>query len=256
MARPQVEVKRRKGTLFTVSLVIIGFVMIFIVLAFLSIPILRAIFVQKSGKKGTVVASAPVAPGPTTSLIPEKPAEEYLIKNLTAMPTLREGVRTAAANPNDPAKSNQQNIRLPKLINLLDIEPRRENAPTLFDEKWNFLVKLGTKPEFTNVDPAQIKFQVYFYDILGNNKIVATNAKIDVKFLEPPVDWKESSYETMTITYQVPKGTWEQEFRRTNVTRNYYGYIIRVYYKNELQDSKSFPAQLAELFPAPMSIAR
>ena len=37
--------------------------------------------------------------------------------------------------------------------------------------------------------------------------------------------------------------------------REYYGYIVRVYYRGELQDSKAEPAGLSKKFPAPFTLS-
>lgn len=96
-----------------------------------------------------------------------------------------------------------------------------------------------------------VDIQVFFYDRVDGNDIVQTDADLTSKFSTSPVDWAGSEPETLEINYSrqppVGKGARPEQ-------REYYGYIVRVYHKGELQDFRSEPDTLNEKFPAPQNL--
>jgi hypothetical protein len=84
---------------------------------------------------------------------------------------------------------------------------------------------------------------VYFYDKLAGTQIVRTTADVKSRWESPPVDWTDGE-ETLEVLYDLPPNDGRGE------PRSYYGYIVRIYYQNELQDTQALPASLNQKFPA------
>lgn len=86
--------------------------------------------------------------------------------------------------------------------------------------------------------------QVLFYDQFANKDIVKTTANVSYQWSTSPADWLEGGMEILEVEYTLPKTD-------TKDSRQYHGYVIRIYYKGELQDSRAEPPTLNQKFPAP-----
>jgi len=76
-------------------------------------------------------------------------------------------------------------------------------------------------------------------------------ARYDESGEESPIDWSSPAGETLEISYaQAPP---ESRTKRQS-QRNYYGYIVRVYYKGELNASAAEPERLLKQYPAPITL--
>ena len=96
------------------------------------------------------------------------------------------------------------------------------------------------------VDVRDLTIQVLFYDIVDNTSLVQTTANVSSRWTTAPADWLDSSTETLEVDYQLPHPD-AKAARREN--RKYFGYLIRVYYKNELQAAAGEPEKLVQQFP-------
>jgi hypothetical protein len=94
------------------------------------------------------------------------------------------------------------------------------------------------------VSVRDMKIFVLFYDKLPGNQIVKTIADVfPTRWESPPIDWADGE-ETLEVPYDLPANTGRGE------PREYFGYIVRIYYKGELQDTQAVPASLNQKFPA------
>ena len=96
------------------------------------------------------------------------------------------------------------------------------------------------------VDVRDLTIQVLFYDIVDNSNLVQTTANVSSRWTSAPADWLDSNVETLEVDYQLPLPD-AKAARREN--RKYFGYLIRVYYKGELQASAGEPDRLLQQFP-------
>ena len=145
-----------------------------------------------------------------------------------------------------------------------------------------FLLRVGVKkrPE-TPIDHTKVKIQVFFYDMVNNDQVVLTNAEVSYEWITPGHDWGETGTEVLDVTYLRPKpaapGTplasqpmevpdSVEKARRAarepkadilpageSGPRQYLGYIVRVYYKDQLQAVRADPTRLLNLFPPPFT---
>ena len=94
-----------------------------------------------------------------------------------------------------------------------------------------------------------MKVFVLFYDKIGSKEISQTSANVNNRWATPPTDWADGDTEVLEVTYDLPISAVRSE------PREYYGYIVRLYYKGELQDSQADPAPLNQKFPAQFQLS-
>ncbi len=102
------------------------------------------------------------------------------------------------------------------------------------------------------VDVRDLTIQVLFYDIVDNHSLVQTTANVSSRWSSAPADWLDSNIETLEVDYQLPLPD-AKAARHEN--RKYFGYLIRVYYKGELQASAGEPERLVQQFPPEQKLA-
>jgi hypothetical protein len=145
------------------------------------------------------------------------------------------------------------------------------------DSETNLMLHIAVKKRPGMViDHTKVKIQVFFYDTVGDNEIKLTDADVSYEWLTPNHDWVESNSETLAVTYIRPKSktkTAEADLAAAaaainpakrgkagkaspppdSANRKYLGYIVRVYYNDQLQDKRAEPNKLLTLFPAPFT---
>ncbi len=98
------------------------------------------------------------------------------------------------------------------------------------------------------VDVQDVDIHVLFYDSLDEKTVVQTSANVSYKWGSSPIDWGTSDPEVLEVEYDAPiplaRGPKAEE-------RTYFGYVVRVYYRGELQDTVAEPESLNAKFPAP-----
>lgn len=147
-----------------------------------------------------------------------------------------------AASPSDPAigASNQIAFRPGSLLGITDLQLRDsfdDNSPT---KELRFTVQARTGE---SIDPHQVRVNVTFYDNNGS-QIVRTMSHVRSVWLTPPVDWESDGRETLEVICDVlrfgPRGGPPPGV--------YFGYVVDLYYRGELQETRAEPADLKELF--------
>ena len=100
------------------------------------------------------------------------------------------------------------------------------------------------------IEAPHLAIHVLFYDRLDGTNVVQTSANVNSKWVTAPADWADSDTEELAVEYQLPlpeKGSGKREF---------YGYLVRIYYKGQLQTATAEPARLADDYPAPATLPR
>ena len=145
------------------------------------------------------------------------------------------------------------------------------------DSETNLMLRITVKKRPSAViDHTKVKIQVFFYDTVGDNDIKLTDADVSYEWLTPNHDWADSTAETLAVTYIRPKSKTKtadadlaaaaaainpakkgKPMKATpppeSGARKYLGYIVRVYYNDQLQDKRADPTKLLTLFPAPFT---
>ena len=99
------------------------------------------------------------------------------------------------------------------------------------------------------VSVRDMKVFVLFYERMNGRDITRTIANVSNRWTSAPVDWKDGDTETLEVSYELPAQQAHTEHRE------YYGYIVRLYYRGELQDTKAEPVSLNQKFPAPYMLS-
>ena len=116
-----------------------------------------------------------------------------------------------------------------------------------------------------------MKIFVRFYDTVGDKDIKLTDADVNYEWLTPKHDWTETNPEVLSVRYVRAKtaaassdsslaeaAATVRPGRKNRSTkgsaadsgqRKYLGYIIQVYYGDELQAVQAEPSRLLQLFP-------
>jgi hypothetical protein len=164
-----------------------------------------------------------------------------------------------------------------------EVTLKHENDP---DAETRLLLRVGVKvrPD-TPIDHTKVKIQVFFYDMVNNDQVVLTNAEVSYEWVTPGHDWADTGTEALDVTYLRPRHTEpapgtpladqnlevpdsvEKAMRAARKPssgadllpanesgpRQYLGYIVRVYYKDQLQAVRADPTRLLNLYPPPFT---
>jgi hypothetical protein len=128
---------------------------------------------------------------------------------------------------------------------------RPENSGTRFTLR----IPIRSRPDAQRISVADVDLQVFFYDQVNGDSVVQTDADLSHRFASSPVDWSSSDPEILEVEYsrQPPLPATKNRPEKTE-QRTFHGYIVRVYFKGELQDARAEPASLADKYPAPKTL--
>jgi tetratricopeptide (TPR) repeat protein len=151
------------------------------------------------------------------------------------------------------------------------------------DAETNMKLKISVKARpNTPIDHTKVKIQVFFYDTVDNKEVVLTDADVSYEWLTPTHDWKSTNPEILAVTYLraknktssdaalaaaaasvTPPGSTKKKspLKKDAATdaageaghRKYLGYIVRIYYSEQLQAVRADPTKLLNLFPPPLT---
>jgi len=107
-------------------------------------------------------------------------------------------------------------------------------------------LKIGVKPRPGTQNGHVVRIVVSFYDRTRDNKMKPTDAQTSYTWLTGSEDWSDPSPKFLAATYVRPK------IQSPSADgRKYGGFIVRVYFDNQLQDARANPAELLTSSPAP-----
>jgi tetratricopeptide repeat protein len=139
------------------------------------------------------------------------------------------------------------------------------------DAETNLALEIGIKKEpGAVVDHDKVKILVFLYDIVNDKDIKLTDADVTNEWLTPKHDWSDTNAEVLLVRYvraktggalsesslseaaakvrPGQKGRGSKGAAETG-QRKYLGYIVRVYYDDELQAVQAEPSRLLQQFP-------
>lgn len=184
------------------------------------------------------------------------------------------GGQTQAAAPPKPAEA--EGIPDGSVFGFSEITTKETPDP---DAEVNLALRIGVKKrQGVEIDHTKVKIQVFFYDTVDNDKVVLTDADVNYEWITPDHDWKSPNPEVLAVTYVRPKGravsseaalseaaahinpnTRKPRAAKPGADgvdagpRKYLGYIVRVYYNDQLQTVRADPTKLLNLFPPPFT---
>lgn len=112
------------------------------------------------------------------------------------------------------------------------------------------IVRAGNQP----VDRNAMNLEVFFFDRVNGTQVAQSIAPEPVEtWQSAPVDWGGAGEELLDVVYHLPalSAAEVQQHGR----RSYYGYMLRLYYNNKLQDVAAEPRDLLGFGSAPGTAA-
>jgi hypothetical protein len=106
-------------------------------------------------------------------------------------------------------------------------------------------LRVGVKPRPGTPNGHVVKIIVSFYDLTKDNKLKSTDARVGYDWLTPANDWADATAKVLVATYVRPKPQ-----KPSADGRRYGGFVVRVYFDGQLQDSRANPTDLLTLLPA------
>ena len=142
------------------------------------------------------------------------------------------------------------------------------------DADTNLTLRVGIRKKTkTVIDHTKVKIQVFFYDTVDDKDIKLTDADVTYEWLTPNHDWADTNAEVLAVNYVRPKtkvlgseaalsaaAASVNPGKKTKASkpgapdsgqRKYLGYIVRVYYQDQLQAVRAEPTRLLKLYPPP-----
>jgi tetratricopeptide (TPR) repeat protein len=112
------------------------------------------------------------------------------------------------------------------------------------------LVRFDLAPRKSGPDEVRadaVRVEVEFYDRdVDSGEITQSRAPSPSNGLALTPDWPPEQVQTLSALYMVPRDFRRTESQTLGVRRQYYGFVIRVYYQDDLQDEEAFPVTLLE----------
>jgi hypothetical protein len=121
------------------------------------------------------------------------------------------------------------------------IETRLSDAPK---GAKNLRISIKARPN-QSIDPRKMAVHVFFYERDQTGLVELTNSEVLTEWISPPVDWSNNEPELLNAAYTPPA---KPDF-------TYAGYVVGIYYKNDLQDTRADPGSLAVEHPLPLYLS-
>jgi tetratricopeptide (TPR) repeat protein len=187
-------------------------------------------------------------------------------------------VGVPAAAPTEPASTNRENDIAPRkdvggnsdgpIMGISEVKTKETPDP---DAEASLALEIGIKKRpGAVIDHDKVKIMVFLYDILNDKDIKLTDADVSNEWLTPNHDWSDTNPEVLLVRYVRAKtGGALSESSLTEAAakvrpgqkgrsskssgdigqRKYLGYIVRVYYDDDLQAVQAEPSRLLQQFP-------
>lgn len=110
----------------------------------------------------------------------------------------------------------------------------------------NLLISIKARPDQT-IETPEMRVHVFFYDRDPDGEIRPTASKIITEWISPPVNWADNEPELLNAAYTPPDPS-----DPANADSSFIGYVVGIYYKGELQDTRAAPGSLAAQHPLPL----
>ncbi len=178
--------------------------------------------------------------------------------------------QSGTANPTTDAASHKDVGGNPEgpIMGISEVKTSEIPDP---DAETNLAFQIGVKKQpGATIDHTKVKIKVEFYDTVGDKDVKLTDADVNYDWLTPKHDWTETNPEVLSVKYMRAKTsgasseaslaeaaatvrpghkTRDKSSTLNSGKRKYLGYIIRVYYDDDLQAVQAEPSRLLQLFP-------
>ena len=127
-----------------------------------------------------------------------------------------------------------------------------EHPGTAAQKKFTLVIPVTARPQ-AKIQVHDLVIHVLFYDKVDGKNVVQTSANVNSRWMTPPTDWADTDTEELAVEYELPP---PEPGRTKRETREFYGYIVRVYYKQQLQAATAEPERLAVEYPAALTLPK
>jgi pSer/pThr/pTyr-binding forkhead associated (FHA) protein len=163
------------------------------------------------------------------------------MKTLAVQPVPPPPVSPAAPLQPEKGKSSGTPSSALRTIKIASVEQQKFPASDEFDEMRMLNIGLSSEASAEEIDSSAVHVEVSFFDEDSSNQVSLTRVIAPKEPLTPDGAWGKNEQKTVTATYVVPPGFRNRE---TGGAKKYYGYRIRVFYHNDLQDADARPKSL------------
>jgi tetratricopeptide (TPR) repeat protein len=174
--------------------------------------------------------------------LPELPTETRAqTQRKIAMLSLPESTPIPTVVANEAGADMRDEFGLQPGASLGIIETRLSDAPK---GAKNLRISIKARPN-QSIDPRKMAVHVFFYERDQTGLVELTNSEVLTEWISPPVDWSNNEPELLNAAYTPPA---KPDF-------TYAGYVVGIYYKNDLQDTRADPGSLAVEHPLPLYLS-
>ena len=193
-------------------------------------------------------------------------ADRRLKVGVPAAPTVEPG--SGPAETDIPSRKDVGGNADGPIMGISDVKTKETPDP---ETEANLALEIGIKKEpGAVIDHNKVKILVFLYDIVNDKDIKLTDADVSNEWLTSKHDWSETNPEVLMVRYVRAKTNGAlsesslseaaakvrpgQKGRASKNSpdvgqRKYLGYIVRVYYGDDLQAVQAEPARLLQQFP-------
>ena len=193
-------------------------------------------------------------------------ADRRLKVGVPAPPTVEPG--GAPAETDVPSRKDVGGNADGPIMGISDVKTKETSDP---EAETNLALEIGIKKQpGAVIDHNKVKILVFLYDIVNDKDIKLTDADVSNEWLTSKHDWSDTNPEVLLVRYvraktggalsesslseAAAKVRPGQKGRGSKGSadigqRKYLGYIVRVYYGDDLQAVQAEPARLLQQFP-------
>jgi Tetratricopeptide repeat len=193
-------------------------------------------------------------------------ADRRLKVGVPAPPIVEPG--GAPAETGVPARKDVGGNADGPIMGISDVKTKETSDP---EAETNLALEIGIKKQpGAVIDHNKVKILVFLYDIVNDKDIKLTDADVSNEWLTPKHDWSDTNPEVLLVRYVRPKtggGLSESSLSEAAAKvrpgqkgrgskgsvdigqRKYLGYIVRVYYGDDVQAVQAEPSRLLQQFP-------
>lgn len=139
---------------------------------------------------------------------------------------------------------DQTGLQPGSALGVVDLKVTDDGSPSAPIKDLRLAVK--ARPGET-IDVRDVRINVTFYETF-NGEIVPTMSRVQSMWFTTPVDWKGEGVEILEVKYELPRIGPDG-----GPPPDFYGYVVNIYHRGQLQETRAEPAELQELFPAPLN---
>ncbi len=168
---------------------------------------------------------------------------------LKAAELAQSGAQPSASPGTGAAMPDENGFQQGSVLALVNLSTDEKPETSEGYKRFTLKIPVKRRPD-VKIDVSGVVIQVFFYDQLGDETVVRTNANVSSHWATLPADWVQDDIEILEVDYtQAPP-----EPGKIEEGRHYYGYVVCIYYNKELQDQTADPVSLIKSFPPPLTL--